>query len=210
MASFTESGRGLSRFVRSNPLVRSWWSFVLRGVFAILFGILTFALPQLTLGVLITVFAAYALVDGVIALAGAVRDIRTENRALMLLLEGIVSIGAAIVALVAPGITAVVLLYVIAFWAIVTGCLELASAIRLRNDVDGEWLLGFSGVLSILFGFLLVASPSIGALAVVYQIGLYAAVFGGVLIALGLRLRRFAAGKEALRDRGGDLSSRGV
>jgi uncharacterized membrane protein HdeD (DUF308 family) len=194
------------RDIRENPFIKNWWSFVLRGLAAIVFGILTFVLPGLTLSAIILLFAAYALVEGVMNVIGAIRGIRSEKRALLLLVQGLVSIAAGVIALAAPGLTAIALLYVIAFWAIVTGCIEIAAAIRLRKEVEGEWMLGLGGVLSILFGVLLIASPGLGALVMVYQIGLYAVVFGGIQIALGLRLRSWGSisgGRTAPRFGGG-------
>ncbi|AKU97050.1 putative membrane protein [Labilithrix luteola] len=172
-------------------LVRSWWSFVLRGLAAIIFGILAFVVPGPTLGFLIVLFAIYALVEGVFGVAGAIKEIRSEGRSLLLLVNGLVSIAAGIIALAAPRLTAVALLYVIAFWAFVTGAIELVTAIRLRREVEGEWVMGLAGLLSILFGILLVMAPRVGALVMVFQIGFYAIVFGCALVGVGYRLRHW-------------------
>ena len=169
-------------------LAKNWWAIALRGVAAILFGLLTFVLPAITLGVLILLFGAYAVVDGVFTLIAAARG-RGGRSWWVLLLEGLVSIGAGIVTFVWPGLTALVLIYVIGVWAIVTGVLEIAAAIRLRRRIRGEGWLAASGVLSIAFGALIMVAPGAGALALVLWIGAYAVVFGALLVALGLRLR---------------------
>ncbi len=176
-----------------------WWAFVVRGVAGVLFGILTFILPGMALLTLVFLFGAYALVEGAFNVAGAVRtDASRRQPRWVLLVEGIVSIIAGFLAFVVPGITALSLLYIIAAWSVVTGVLELAAAIRLRRQIRGEWLMALSGALSIVFGLLVVAFPGAGALAVVFWIGAYAVVFGGLLIALGVRVRHFTrAGKKS-------------
>lgn len=165
-----------------------WWSPVLRGVAAIIFGILTFVNPGITLAVLVLFFGVYALVDGVLNLFAAFGR-RGEERWWELLLEGIISIAAGVVTLVWPRITAIALLVVIALWAIVTGIFELVAAVRLRKVIRGEWLLALSGIASVLFGILLFVYPRAGALAIAIWIGAYAIIFGGLLVGLGFRLR---------------------
>ena len=177
-----------TRIVDADSLSHNWWAVVLRGVLGLLFGIITFFAPGLSLAALVTVYGAYALVDGVFAIVSAVRRRGTERWG-MLLLEGIAGIAAGLVTLVWPGITAIALLYLIAAWSLFTGVMEVAAAVRLRKVITGEWMLGLSGVLSIVFGILLVLFPGAGALAVVLWIGAYAIVFGALLIGLGLRLR---------------------
>ena len=129
-------------------MAKNWWSLLIRGIAAILFGILTFVWPGITVTALVFLFAAYALVDGVVSLAGAVRAAEAHDRWGALLLEGIVGIAAAIVTIVWPGLTAVSLVFVIAVWAIITGVAEIAAAVRLRRHIHGEWLLALAGVLS--------------------------------------------------------------
>lgn len=166
----------------------SWWALVLRGIAAIAFGILAFVWPQITLTALVFLWGAYALVDGAFAIAAGIKTYGENKRWWLLLLEGILGVGAGIVAFVIPGITALILLILIAAWAIVTGVFEIIAAIQLRKEIKGEWLLALAGVASILFGVLLLFNPGAGALAVVWLIGAYAIVFGALLIALGLRL----------------------
>ena len=168
-------------------LPRHWWVVALRGLAAIIFGILAFIWPGITLSVLILFFGAYAIVDGVLALYTAFRA-RGEHM-WGPLLEGILGIGAGLIAFFWPGITALALLYVIAVWAILTGVMEIYGAIRLRRVITDEWALILSGALSVIFGVLLLAQPSAGALAVVWLIGIYAILFGIVLLIFAWRLR---------------------
>jgi uncharacterized membrane protein HdeD (DUF308 family) len=187
--------RGLRWFFRqigvSHMLIltTNWWAFVLRGIFAILFGILTFILPGMALVTLVFLWGFYALADGVFTLVAAFRHDRTQRHWWALLIEGLLGIIAGVIAFVYPGLTALVLLFVIAGWAIATGVMEIVAAVRLRKQIKGEWLLALAGVVSILFGALLVWHPGAGALALVLWIGAYAIVFGVLLISLGLRLR---------------------
>jgi uncharacterized membrane protein HdeD (DUF308 family) len=170
-------------------LSRNWWVVLVRGIVGILFGIVTFFAPGITLAALVLVFGAYAFVDGVLTLVSAIRRRSTTDRWWILVLEGIAGILVGIATLFVPGITALVLLYLIAAWALVTGILELAAAIRLRKVITNEWLLALGGIVSILLGVLLIAAPGVGALAVVIWIGAYAFVFGALLVGLSLRLR---------------------
>jgi uncharacterized membrane protein HdeD (DUF308 family) len=168
-------------------LARHWWVIALRGLAAVLFGVLAFVWPGMTLAVLVLLFGAYALVDGILAIVVAARG-GTDHR-LMLGLEGVVGVLAGLATFVFPGLTALVLLYIIAFWAILTGVLEVAAAVRLRQAITNEWGLIIGGVLSVLFGIVLIAAPGAGALAVVLLIGAYAVLFGVTLLALSWRLR---------------------
>lgn len=170
-------------------LARRWWALVLRGVAAVLFGVAALVWPGLALTALVYLFGAYAIVDGVFAIAAALSPAGRQVNRWLLGLEGVVSVIAGIIAFVWPGITALALLYIIAAWAIVTGVLEVIAAFRLRQEIQGEWLMGLGGVASVIFGLLLVIFPGSGALAVVWLIGVYAIVFGVVLVVLGLRLR---------------------
>jgi uncharacterized membrane protein HdeD (DUF308 family) len=181
-----------------DELARHWWVVALRGLVAVLFGILAFAWPGLTLAVLVLLFGAYALVDGILGVVAALRG-DAQHRVAMLL-EGVVGILAGLAAFAWPGLTALVLLYIIAFWAILTGVLEIVAAIRLRRVIQNEWALLIGGVLSVVLGLVLVAAPGAGALAVIWIIGAYAVVFGITLLALAWRLRGHAqrlAGPQA-------------
>jgi uncharacterized membrane protein HdeD (DUF308 family) len=167
----------------------NWWALVLRGLVALLFGLLTFAWPEISLTALVFLFGAYALVDGLFTSAVALRSPEGYRHWWALLLEGIFGVVAGALAFVWPGITALVLLYLIAVWAVVTGVFEVVAAVYLRRLISGEWLLVVGGVVSVLFGVLLAVWPGAGVLAVLWLIGAYAILFGALLIALGLRLR---------------------
>jgi uncharacterized membrane protein HdeD (DUF308 family) len=171
-------------------LARNWWALAIRGVAAIIFGLLALLLPGVTLAALILLFAAYALVDGIFNLVAALRGHTGERPRWLLTVEGLASIAAGIVAFALPGLTALVLVYVIAVWALITGVLEVVAAIRLRDEIPNEWWLVASGVLSVVFGLLLVIAPGAGVLALVLWVGAYAIVFGALLIGLAFRLRR--------------------
>jgi uncharacterized membrane protein HdeD (DUF308 family) len=174
-------------------LARNWWVVLLRGLVGILFGILTFFQPGISLAALVLVFGAYAFVDGILTLVSAIRRRSTTDRWGLLVLEGIAGILVGIATLFLPGVTALVLLYLIAAWALVTGILEIAAAIRLRKVIRNEWLLALSGIASIILGVVLIVWPGPGALAVVLFIGAYAFVFGALLVGLSLRLRSLGA-----------------
>lgn len=174
-------------------LARNWWALALRGLFAIIFGLIALLMPGLTLVALVYLFGAYSLVDGVFGVAAAVRAAESHNRWGWLSVEGIAGILTGIIAFVLPGITAIVLLYLIAAWALVTGVLELMAAFRLRGHIANEWLLLLSGAASVIFGVLLILQPGAGALALLWLIGIYAILFGVLVLALAFRLRGHAA-----------------
>ena len=169
-----------------HTLARYWWALALRGFVAVLFGLLTFFLPGITLVTLILLFGAYALADGVF---NVVAFFRVASHHWALLIEGLIGIIACILTFVWPAITALALLYVIAFWAIFTGVFEIIAGIRLRKLITNEWLLLLMGTLSFLFGLSILIAPGVGVLAIVIWIGAYALVFGIFLLALAFRLR---------------------
>ena len=173
-----------------------WWTFVVRGIAAILFGVLTFLWPGITLTALVLLFGAYALVDGVLGIVAAVTEERGRGRWWTLIVRGVFGIIAAGVTVVFPGLAALALLYLIAAWALVTGAFEVAAAIRLRKYIKNEWLLALGGVLSMVFGILLMIFPGAGALAVVLWIGAYMFVAGCVLVVLGLKLRTWGRSQD--------------
>jgi len=173
-------------------LVGNWWTFVLRGLFAILFGLLAFIFPGMALLSLVYIFGFYALLDGAFSLVAAFRRNRPEQTPWWaLVISGVLSIIAGCMAFLIPGITALALLYLIGGWAVATGIMQIVAAVRLRKQITGEWVLALAGVLSIVFGALLFLFPGVGALAVIFWIGAYAVVFGITLIALGVRLRKW-------------------
>lgn len=176
-------------FVDREALARNWWALLLRGLVAILFGVITFLEPGISLAALVMVFGAYAFADGVLAIVSAIRHRGTTAPVGMLLLEGLAGIAAGVGTFLWPGLTALALLYLIAAWALVTGVFEIVAAIRLRKVIEHEWLMVASGLASIAFGVLLLLLPGAGALGVVLWIGAYAIVFGSLLVALAFRVR---------------------
>ena len=173
-------------------LARNWWLILLRGIFAIIFGVLTFAWPGITLVTLVLLYGAFAFADGVLALVAALTKGPAEPR-WWLALVGILGIGAGIATLMWPGLTGIILLYLIAGWAIASGIFEIVGAIRLRKEIDDEWLLIASGVVSVIFGLLILANPGAGALGVAFAIGAFAVLFGVLQVALSMRLKKMAA-----------------
>jgi uncharacterized membrane protein HdeD (DUF308 family) len=172
-------------------LTRNWWLVLLRGIAAVLFAILAFIWPGLTLFALVFLFGAYALATGILSLMVAYKSPKGYPRFGALALGGIVSIITGLIAFFMPGLTAVGLLILIASWAIVTGIVEIIAAIRLRKVITREWLLVLAGLASIFFGVVLLLQPAAGALVLVWWIGAYAFVFGILLMILSFRLRRW-------------------
>jgi uncharacterized membrane protein HdeD (DUF308 family) len=173
-----------------------------RGLVAVLLGLIAFFMPGATMVALISVFAAYALIHGIATLAIAFTHREPgDSRWWMLIVEGLAGLAVAALVVFRPGVTSLALLYVIGAWGLITGVLEIAAAIRLRHVIRNEWLLALSGVLSIVFGVIMFRAPAIGALAIVYTVGIYALLFGGTTIGLGLRLRRLERRGEDLRRR---------
>ncbi|HKQ75669.1 MAG TPA: HdeD family acid-resistance protein [Blastocatellia bacterium] len=180
-----------------NLMTQNWWALALRGVVALLFGIATFAWPGITLAALVALFGAYALVDGIFSVFAAFRhDEDRQQPWWAYLVGGILGIGIGILTFFWPGLTAMGLLFMIAFWAIMVGFFELITAIRLRRIVPGEWLDALAGVLLIMFGIFLVIFPGVGALSVLWMIGTFAFALGILMIMLGFKMR-------SLRDTGG-------
>jgi uncharacterized membrane protein HdeD (DUF308 family) len=171
-------------------LTRSWWALALSGVAAVLFGILAFIWPSIALIVLVALFGAYALVDGLFSIVIAAEGAAHHQSWTWPALRGVAGIAAGVITFVWPQITALALLFVIAAWAIVTGVLEIVTAIYLRREMTNEWMLILAGALSVLFGVLLVVSgPSAGILALVWLIATFAIIVGALRIGLAFRLR---------------------
>jgi uncharacterized membrane protein HdeD (DUF308 family) len=166
-----------------------WWLLVLEGILAIGFGIVAWVWPDLTIDTLVVLFGVFAIAGGLTYLAAAFEATRLGDSPWGFVFQGLLGIGVGIAVLVWPDISETALLYVIAAWAIVIGAFEVAAAIELRKLIDNEWFLGLAGVASIAFGVLAMIFPGDGAVAVVWAIGVYAVVFGALLIGLGVRLR---------------------
>ena len=170
-------------------LSRWWWTFILRGLLAIAFGILAFVAPMWGLAILVALFGAWALIDGVTSVWTGIRTRNVDRNWWLEILEGLVSIVAGLIAFVLPGFAAEVLVILIGVWAIATGVFQVWAAIRLREQIRGEFWLGLAGVASILFGAILLVFPAGGALALVWLIGSGAIAIGAFLTILGWRLR---------------------
>ncbi|HEX4164113.1 MAG TPA: HdeD family acid-resistance protein [Bryobacteraceae bacterium] len=168
----------------------TWWALLLRGLAAILLAIVTFALPGITIAFLVTLFGIYALIDGVLAIISTIRAVQGHRRWGSFLLEGVVSLLIGLYAVIAPLAGAAIFVTILAIWALITGGLEIAAAIRLRRHIQGEWLLILTGIVSILFGILLFAEPISGAVVLVWFLAGYALVFGILLVLLAFRVRR--------------------
>jgi uncharacterized membrane protein HdeD (DUF308 family) len=174
-----------------STLSHYWWMIALRGLIAVLFGVLAFVLPGMTLLTLVYLFGIYALANGILALIHAFSAPKGYPRFGVLIATGLISVAAGVLAFIWPGITALSLVLLIAAWAIVNGILEIALAIRLRRVIRHEWLLGLAGALSVLLGIVIMIQPAAGALALLWWIGGFALAFGVLLIALAFRVRRW-------------------
>jgi uncharacterized membrane protein HdeD (DUF308 family) len=167
---------------------RYWWLLLLRGIVAILFGVLAFVWPGMTLTTLVLFFGAYVFVNGAILIMNAIGSRKQKDDWWVLLIEGLLGVGVGIMTAFAPGITGIALLLYIAAWALAAGVLEIVAAIRLRKVVSGEWWLAVGGVMSIIFALLLMRFPAAGALSAIWLIGTYAILFGAILIVLGFKV----------------------
>jgi uncharacterized membrane protein HdeD (DUF308 family) len=189
-----ESGPRMSLVASAllSALAENWWLLLLRGLAAIAFGLIAFFWPGITLVALTYLWGAYALADGVLAIWAALNASGGDAGPRWWLgLSGVVSILAGIVAFAYTGMTALVLLMVIAVWAIIIGALQLYAAAQLRNVIDNAWWLILGGLISIAFGVVLIGWPSTGALALIWTIAWYAVFFGGMLIGLSFELKKF-------------------
>ncbi len=171
-----------------DAIAKSWWVLLVRGIAAVVFGVLAFFWPAITLAVLVLLFGLYALIDGAAAIGFGFAS-HGENRTWWeMIVVGLLGVAAGIITFVWPGITAVALLVTIGVWAIFRGILEIGAAFRLRRMIEHEWLLALAGVLSVVFGVLILARPLVGALAIIWLIAFWAVFFGVVSIALSVRL----------------------
>ena len=180
-----------SHHTLAETLAENWWLILFRGVCAIVFGALAIAWPGMTLVLLILFYGIFVLADGALALVAAITGGAPAPR-WWLALVGLLGIAAGVVTFAWPGLTALVLLFFIAAWAITTGIFQIVGAIQLRKEIPNEWMMILGGLLSVVFGLILLARPGGGALALILVIGVYAIIFGMIEIVLALRLRRFA------------------
>ena len=171
-------------------LGRNWWLLLLRGLVAIVFALLTWAQPGVSLAALVLVFGIYVLADGLLGVWSAIAKRRDNRHWWLLLLWGLVGIVVGVMTFIMPGITGLVLLMYIAAWAVITGVLQFVAAIRLRKEIKGEWLMILSGLVSVAFGVLLFLQPGAGALAVAWIIAAYAFIFGVLMVLLAFKVRK--------------------
>ena len=172
-----------------HTLARYWWLILLRGIAAIIFGMLAFIWPGITLVTLVLFWGAFTLVDGILALAHAIMGGNVGSR-WWLALIGVLGIIVGLLTFLMPGVTALVLLVFIATWAIVLGVFQIIGAIRVRKEIDNEWTLILGGVISVLFGVILLVAPGAGAIGLVWAIASYAIVFGILLVMAAVRLKK--------------------
>jgi uncharacterized membrane protein HdeD (DUF308 family) len=172
-------------------LARNWWLFLLRGLAAIAFGVLSVIWPGISLVTLVLLFGAYALVDGVFALAAAIVGRGNGGLRWWLVLVGLLGIGVGVATFLWPGLTALTLLYVIAGWIVATGLLQIIGAIELRKAIENEWWLILDGAVSVLFGILLFVMPGAGALALIWLIALFAIAFGILMVGFAFKVKSF-------------------
>jgi uncharacterized membrane protein HdeD (DUF308 family) len=174
-----------------HALAKNWWMLLLRGIAAIIFGVLALAWPGMTLLTLIMFYGVFALVDGVFAIIAAIGGGAPAPR-WWLAVVGLLGIATGLLMFMMPGLTALVLLYFIAGWAIATGVFQVIGAIKLRKEIDNEWFLILGGIVSVLFGVGVMMAPGAGALALLWVIGIYAVFLGVIFVALAFRLKKHA------------------
>jgi uncharacterized membrane protein HdeD (DUF308 family) len=178
-----------------------WWTLVLRGIAAMLFGVIAFVWPGISVAALVLLFGAFALVDGVFNIVDAFGHVSRRGRRWAAFFQGLAGIAAGLIAFFLPGLTMLALVSLIAAWSLLTGTFEIVAAIRLRKRLTNEWLLVLSGILSIMLGLILIVFPLAGLVALVWWIGAYAMVIGALFLALGFKLRRWERSPDAVVPR---------
>ena len=173
-------------------MAKYWWVFLLRGLLGIVFGVLAFAMPALTLTTLVIFWGAYAFTDGVVALWAAITGNTDNDNRWLVGLQGVIGVAAGVLTFLLPVLTGLSLLMLIAAWSLAVGVLQIVAAVKLRKEITSELWLGLSGVVSILFAFFVIARPGEGALAVIWTIGGYSIIFGATLVAFAFRVRKAA------------------
>lgn len=172
-----------------HAMAKNWWLFLLRGLAAVIFGVIAFMMPGIGIASLVILYGAYAFVDGIVALAAAFSGEAKDQR-WWLAAIGLLGLAVGVLTLMMPGVTAMALLYFIAFWSIAIGVMQIIGAIRLRNEIDNEWWLGLGGLLSVLLGVFMIAMPGAGALGLIWAIASFAIIYGVTLIMLSFRLKK--------------------
>ena len=174
----------------STMLHRTWWSLLLRGVAAIAFGVLTWLQPQASAAALLLIFGAYVFVDGLLGVYAALRSRNHSRHWWVLLIWGLIGVAVGVMTVINPAITGLVLTMYIAIWALVTGVLQILVAIRLRKEIQGEWVLILGGLISVLFGGFVLAQPAAGMMAMLWVLAAYAVVFGVLMVILAFKFRK--------------------
>ncbi len=174
-------------------LARHWWVLLLRGLFAIIFGVFTMANLGIALATLVIFFGAYVFVNGIFTLIHALRGWKHEEDRWLPLIDGLLGVWVGIITFRNPAMTAVMLVFFIAIWSLVSGVLLIIAAVRLRKIIQGEAWLAFGGIVSILFALLLMWAPGAGALSLLWLIASYAILFGMILIVFAFKLRGLRA-----------------
>ncbi len=172
-------------------LFRNWWVLLLRGLISIAFGVLIWFQPEISLAALVLLFGIFSMADGILGVWTAVAERKEREHWGLLFLQGLLGIGIGLLTFFVPSVTTLALVFYIAIWAITTGVLQVVAAIRLRQEIEGEWLLILCGIASVVFGIALIVQPSVGALAVLWLIAAYAIVFGILLVILAFKARSF-------------------
>ena len=181
----------------NTALGRNWGLIAARGVLAIVFGLYALFAPGLALGMLVMLFGAVVLVGGILAIVGAVRRRASHRPAGPIMVEGIVCVAFGLLALLKPGPTAVGSLFVVSAFAIVSGVLHIVAGVQMRHEAPGEWVLILSGILTTVFGVLMVLLPWAGLLSLIWLIGAYSLFFGFLFLFFGFRLRALAHARPA-------------
>lgn len=195
MAQATDLKPGIPTLPGLHALAKNWWLLLLRGIAGIIFGVLAFAWPGITILTLVIVYGAYALVDGIFAIGAAIRGGEAQSR-WWLILIGILGIAAGLFSFLQPGLVALVLVTFIGAWSLIHGIFEIVGAIKIRKEIDNEWWLILSGALSVLFGLVMLFMPGAGALALVWVIGAYSIIFGALFVAFAFRLKKHSHDKS--------------
>ena len=181
-------------------LTQNWWTFLIRGIIAVLFGLAAIIWPGLTIATLVIVFGAYVLIDGIFAIFDGFSARKENSHWWVEILIGIAGIIIGVWAMAFPGLTAVGLMYFIAAWWLITGVLQIVFAIRVRKEITNEWLLILSGALSAILGIVFMLFPGSGALSLIWVVGVYAIIFGIMLIIFSFRLKGMAAKLDEVRE----------
>lgn len=181
-------------------MARNWWAYVVRGVVALIFGLYAWFIPGMAMKVLLMLFGIFVLLEGIFAIVGSIAARKESELWWLVLLEGLAGLGLGVITLTRPVFVATVIVLFIAFWAIWGGVFRIIAAIRLRKELDSEWLLIFGGAVSILFGLMLFRHTGAGIMAISWLIAFFASMFGVLLISFGIKLKKFQkdAGTPAL------------